>query len=114
MPPPEDKPSLRTEMATTENAVRVAPGPGSAPTFAEAEDGDVTRYVAETRFAGANVGAPVVAMAANPGETLVHTLEGADAEHFDIGSTDGQITVGDGYEVRLRRPGKAEHLPGDR
>ena len=31
-------PSLRTEMATTENAVRVAPGPESAPTFPD-EDG---------------------------------------------------------------------------
>ena len=104
--PPEDNPSLRTEMATTENAVRVAPGVEDAPTFAEAEDGDVTRYVAEDAMASANVGAPVVAMAANPGETLVHTLEGADAEHFDIGSTDGQITVGTGTSFDYEDPEK--------
>ncbi len=44
---PQDNPSLRTVMATTEFAVRVAPDPGSVPTFAEAEDGPVTRSVAE-------------------------------------------------------------------
>ena len=101
-----DKPSLRTEMATTENAVRVAPGVEDAPTFAEAEDGDVTRYVAEDAIPGATVGAPVVAMAANPRETLLHTLEGADAEHFDIGSTDGQITVGTGTRFDYEDPEK--------
>ena len=98
--------SLRTEMATTENAVRVAPGVEDAPTFAEAEDGDVTRYVAEDAMASDNVGAPVVAMAAHPSSTLVHTLEGADAEHFDIGSTDGQITVGTGTSFDYEDPEK--------
>ena len=88
----EDNPSLRVEMATTENAVRVAPGPESAPTFPDTT-GTVTRYVAENTTAGGNVGTPVVAMAANTGETLAYTLDGPDAEHFDIDS-DGQITVG--------------------
>ena len=37
--------SLKTEMATTENAVRLAPGPASVPTFDET--GAVTREVAE-------------------------------------------------------------------
>ena len=53
--------SLRTEMATTENAVRVAPDPGSVPTFAEAEDGPVTRSVAEDAAEGDDVGEPVKA-----------------------------------------------------
>ena len=48
----EDNPSLRTEMATTEKAVRVAPGPESAPTFDETEDGPVTREVAENTGPG--------------------------------------------------------------
>ena len=62
-------------MATTENAVRVAPGPESAPTFPDVDSGGtVTRYVAENTAPGGNVGAPVVAMAANTDETLdLHT-----------------------------------------
>ena len=83
--------SLRTEMATTENAVRVAPGPESAPTFAET--GTVTRRVAENTAPGGNVGAPVAAMAANTDETLTYNLEGSDAQYFNIDDM-GQITVG--------------------
>ena len=83
--------SLRTEMATTDNAVRVAPGPESAPTFDET--GTVTRRVAENAMPGGNVGAPVAAMAANTGETLAYTLEGSDAQYFNIDGM-GQITVG--------------------
>ena len=66
-------------MATTENAVRVAPGPESAPTFPD-EAGTVTRYVAENTAPGGNVGAPVAAMAANTDEDLVYMLEGSDAK----------------------------------
>ena len=83
--------SLRTEMVTTDNAVRVAPGPESAPTFDET--GTVTREVAENTAPGGNVGAPVAAMAANTDETLIYTLEGSDAKYFNIDQM-GQITVG--------------------
>ena len=83
--------SLRTEMATTENAVRVAPGPQSEPTFGET--GTVTREVAENTAPGGNVGARVAAKAANTDETLVYTLEGSDAKYFNIDDM-GQITVG--------------------
>ena len=48
--------SLRNPMATTENAVKVAPGPESAPTFSES--GTVAREVAENTLPGDNVGAP--------------------------------------------------------
>ena len=86
--------SLRTEEATTENAVRVAPGPESAPTFPGVDSGGtVTRYVAEDTAPGGNVGTPVAAMAANTDETLTYTLEGSDEQYFDIDSM-GQITVG--------------------
>ena len=86
--------SLRIEMATTENAVRVAPGPESAPTFPGVDSGGtVTRYVAEDTAPGENVGAPVAAMAANTDETLTYTLEGSDEQYFDIDGM-GQITVG--------------------
>ena len=86
---PEDNPSLRTEMATTENAVSIASGPESAPTFPDTT-GIVTREVAENTAPGGNVGAPVAAM--GPG-TLVYSLEGSDAKYFNI-SVMGQITVG--------------------
>ena len=58
---PHDNPSLRTVRAITEFAVRVADAPGSVPTFAEAEDGPVTRSVAEDAAGGDDVGEPVKA-----------------------------------------------------
>ncbi len=81
-------PSLRTVMATTENAVSIPFGPGSDPTFDET--GTVTREVAENTGPGGNVGAPVAAM--GPG-TPVYSLEGSDAQYFNIDAA-GQITVG--------------------
>ena len=85
-----DTGSLRTEMATTENAVKVAPGPESAPTF---PDGPVTRSVAEDKMAGAFVGGPVKASGPS-GANLAYTLDGPDKDDFDIGGATGQITVG--------------------
>ena len=84
-----DEDSLKTGMATTENVVRLAPGPASVPTFDET--GTVTREVAEDTAPGENVGAPVAAM--GPG-TLVYSLEGTDAKYFNIDSGTAQITVG--------------------
>ena len=63
-----------------------------APAFANAT---VMRAVDENSGAGANVGAAVSAMDAD-GDTLSYTLGGADASSFDIGSSDGQLTVGMG------------------
>ena len=85
--------SLKTGMATTENVVRLAPGPASVPTFDET--GTVTREVAEDTAPGGNVGAPVAAM--GPG-TLVYSLEGTDAKYFNIDSGTAQITVGGDVE----------------
>ena len=84
-----ETPSLRTVTATTEFAVRVADGPASVPTFAEAEDGPVTRSVAEDAAGGDDVGEPVKASG-----DVTYTLGGPDAEHFDIISDSGQIQVG--------------------
>ena len=94
--PPVATDSLRVEMATTDNAVKVGPDQESAPTFPDTT-GTVTREVAENTMPGGNVGAPVAAMAANANETLTYTLEGTDAKYFDIGNDmddKGQITVG--------------------
>ena len=81
--------SLKTGVATTENVVRLAPGPKSVPTFDET--GTVTREVAENTAPGGNVGAPVKAMGP---ETLVYSLDGTDAKYFNIDSGTAQITVG--------------------
>ena len=85
--------SLKTETATTEYVVRLAPGPASVPTFDET--GTVTREVAENTAPGRNVGAPVKAMGP---ETLVYSLEGSDAKYFNIDSGTAQITVGGDVE----------------
>ena len=90
-----DPPSLRTVMATTENAVNVESGLESAPTFSEAMNGRVTRYVAEDAVSEdavskAPVGDPVEAS----GESLAYTLEGSDKALFAINDATGQITVG--------------------
>ena len=90
--PPVATDSLRVEMATTENAVKVGPDQESAPTFPDTR-GTVTREVAENTGPGGNVGAPVAGMAATANETLTYTLEGTDAKYFNIDNV-GQITVG--------------------
>ena len=104
--------SLRTEMATTEKAVKVAPGVESAPTFPD-ETGAVTRYVAENTAPGGDVGAPVAAMAANTDEVLTYTLEGPDARYFNIDGM-GQITVGgDVADTQDTEPGTDPELDYD-
>ena len=87
-----ETPSLRTVTAITEFAVRVADDPGSVPTFAEAEDGPVTRSVAEDAAGGDDVGEPV--KASGDVTDVTYTLGGPDAEHFDIIDDSGQIKVG--------------------
>ena len=101
--------SLKTEMATTEHVVRLAPGPASVPTFDET--GTVTREVAENTAPGGNVGAPVAAM--GPG-TLVYSLDGSDAKYFNIDDM-GQITVGgdDTTTADVTEPGTDPELDFD-
>ena len=96
-------------------AVSVGPGPGGGgiivnqrPIF---DDGDsTTRSVAEYSDAGTNVGEPVTATDPE-GSAIAYALGGADAGLFEVDSSTGQITVGDGttldfkttasYEVRV-------------
>ena len=74
-------------------------------------DGDsTTRSVAEYSDAGTNVGEPVTATDPE-GSAIAYALGGADAGLFEVDSSTGQITVGDGttldfkttasYEVRV-------------
>ena len=95
--------SLRTVVATTEVAVRVAPDQESAPIFAEAMNGRVTRYVAEDAVSPAPVGDPVTAKG---GTGLTYTLEGSDKDLFAIDGATGQITVGMGTTFGFDDPAK--------
>ena len=59
-----------------------------APEFTD--DISTTRSVAENTNAGENIGSPI--SASDPeNDTLMYSLEGADAASFDIDSTDGQL-----------------------
>ena len=53
-----------------------------------------TRSIAENSAAAADIGGPVTATDPNGAtDTLTYTLGGSDKGSFNIGSTDGQITV---------------------
>ena len=94
--PDVNNPSLMTVMVTTENAVRLAPGPASAPMFPEAGDsGTITRRVAENTGPGGNVGDKVEATAPGP---VTYSAAGSDSQYFNIDSASGQITVGGDIE----------------
>ena len=80
------------------------------PNFGD-ETGAVTREVAENTAPGGNVGAPVTAK--GPG-TLVYSLEGTDAKHFNIDSGTAQITVGgDDPDTGDTEPGTDPELDFD-
>ena len=64
-----------------------------APTFASAT---VERSVSESANPGTEVGAPVTATDVDEGDSLMHSLSGADAGFFDIVRDSGQIMVGAG------------------
>ena len=90
-------PSLRTEMATTENAVRAGAGQEAEPVFTDGTDtittGIITRYVRENVGPGGNVGAPVAASISGD-LALEYTLDGNDAKYFRLSAdVPGQILV---------------------
>ena len=103
--PPPPPPPPPTPTATPEPTEPVINLP---PSFT---DGDsALRSVTENSEAGSNVGEPVAAI--DPEATAItYTLGGVDAELFEIDSSTGQITVGEGatldfettesYEVRV-------------
>ena len=89
-------------------AVTPGPGPGPGggvivvnqqPSFT---DGDsTTRSVPEYSPAGTNVGEPVTATDPE-GSALTYALGGADAGLFEVNSSTGQITVGDGTSLDFK------------
>ena len=62
--------------------------PNNPPVFSAAT---ATRSVSEDAAAGTNVGSPVSATDADPGDTLTYALGGADAASFTIVAASGQI-----------------------
>jgi hypothetical protein len=57
---------------------------------------DTHRIVAETSALGDNVGAPLVAIDPDAGDTITYSITGGTGSAlFAIGSTSGQITVAD-------------------
>ena len=71
-----------------------------APIFALAPP--VTRSVAENAPADQPIGDPVPASDAD-GDTLTYSLWGADAEHFDIDASTGQIRTKGTYDFEQKR-----------
>ena len=65
------------------------PDANNAPAFPSTETG--AREVAENTAAGENIGAPVMATDADPGDTLAYTLGGTDMASFAIDDTTGQL-----------------------
>ena len=89
----------KTAQAASTQAVQA--GANRPPEF---DSATAAREVPENTEAGGNIGAPVTATDPDTGDTLTYTLEGADADSFDIGRSTGQITVGTGtvldYEIK--------------
>ena len=62
----------------------------------EFDSATAAREVPENTEAGENIGAPVTANDPDTGDTPAYTLEGADADSFDIDSASGQIQTESG------------------
>ena len=62
----------------------------------EFDSATATREVPENTEAGENIGAPVTANDPDTGDTQTYTVEGADADSFDIDSASGQIQTKSG------------------
>ncbi len=71
-----------------------------APVFALAPP--VTRSVAENAPAGEPIGDPVVA-ADEDGDTLMYIIWGADAEHFDVDPSTGQLLTKGTYDFEKKK-----------
>ena len=91
----------KTAFMVSDNVVQAADTFNEEPEFADQDpdtEGDQTdqaREVAENSAARTNVGAAVTATDPD-GEMLMYVLGGPDQGSFDIGRTDGQITVREG------------------
>ena len=81
----------KTAQAVSTQAVQA--GANRPPEF---DSATATREVPENTEAGENIGAPVTANDPDTGNTQTYTVEGADADSFDIDSASGQIQTKSG------------------
>ena len=81
----------KTAQAASTQAVQA--GANRPPEF---DSATAAREVPENTEAGENIGAPVTAADPDTGDTQTYTLEGADADSFDIDSASGQIQTKSG------------------
>ena len=81
----------KTAQAASTQAVQA--GANRPPEF---DSATAAREVPENTEAGENIGAPVTANDPDTGNTQTYTLEGADADSFDIDSASGQIQTKSG------------------
>ena len=81
----------KTAQAASTQAVQA--GANRPPEF---DSATAAREVPENTEAGENIGAPVTATDPDTGDTPAYTLEGPDADSFDIGSASGQIQTKSG------------------
>ena len=81
----------KTAQAASTQAVQA--GANRPPEF---DSATAAREVPENTEAGENIGAPVTATDPDTGNTQTYTLEGADADSFDIDSASGQIQTKSG------------------
>ena len=79
--------------AQAASTLAVQAGANRPPKF---DPATATREVPENTEAGRNIGAPVTANDPDTGDTLTYTLEGPDADSFDIDSASGQIQTKSG------------------
>ena len=76
-------------ITVTIDVTDVTETPNNAPVFRDGTS--TTRFVTENTAAGQNIGHPVAATDADPGDTLIYTLTGTNASSFSIVSTSGQL-----------------------
>ena len=81
----------KTAQAASTQAVQA--GANRPPEF---DSATAAREVPENTEAGENIGAPVTAADPDTSDTQTYTLEGADADSFDIDSASGQIQTKSG------------------
>ncbi len=88
----------KSAQATSDYAVQLAPSNNAAPKFADDQDPDTAgvqaaaaRSIAENTPKGVDIGSPVEATDLNAGSKLTYTLEGTDADDFDIDRKTGQL-----------------------
>ena len=87
----------KNAQATSSYPVQLAPSNNAPPKFADDQDPDMpdeqevaARTIAENTSKGVDIGSPIEASDLNPGK-LTYTLEGTNADSFDIDRETGQL-----------------------